>query len=209
MLKTKNWILGVTGGIGAGKTAITNHLQKKGIVVVDADIVAREVIALGSTGLQAIADEFGSAILQPDGNLDRAKLRAIIFADAAKKQWLNDLLHPLIRHEILAQLNSAQSDYVVLAAPLLFENGLERYCDATLLVDVAVDTQIARTTSRDSVDAAQVSRIIESQLPRSDKQAKADYILDNDRPLLESLQQVDRLHKEFLKLAQVKISLNN
>ncbi|MCF2828911.1 MULTISPECIES: dephospho-CoA kinase [unclassified Pseudoalteromonas] len=209
MLKTNNWILGVTGGIGAGKTAITNHLQQKGIVVVDADIVAREVVALGSTGLQAITDEFGSAILQPDGNLDRAKLRAIIFADADKKQWLNELLHPLIRNEILTQLNAAQSDYVVLAAPLLFENGLERYCDATLLVDVAVDTQIARTTSRDLVDAAQVNRIIESQLPRSDKQAKADYILDNDRPLLESLQETDRLHNEFINLAKVKVRLNN
>lgn len=178
-------------------------------MVVDADIVAREVVALGSAGLQAIADKFGSAILQPDGNLDRAKLRAIIFADADKKQWLNELLHPLIRNEILTQLNAAQSDYVVLAAPLLFENGLERYCDATLLVDVAVDTQIARTISRDAVDAAQVNRIIESQLPRSDKQAKADYILDNDRPLLESLQEADRLHNEFINLAKVKVRLNN
>ncbi|PCK29639.1 dephospho-CoA kinase [Pseudoalteromonas piscicida] len=209
MLKTNNWILGVTGGIGAGKTAITAHLQQKGVVVVDADVVAREVVAIGSSGLQAIVDEFGSDILLADGNLDRAKLRTIIFADEQKKQWLNALLHPLIRNALLAQLSAAQSDYVILSAPLLFENGLERYCDATLLIDVAVETQITRTTSRDEVDTEQVERIIAAQMPRAEKQEKADYILDNDRPLAQSLLAADKLHDEFLNLAKEKLIINN
>ncbi|MEJ6476637.1 dephospho-CoA kinase [Pseudoalteromonas piscicida] len=209
MLKTNNWILGVTGGIGAGKTAITTHLQQKGVVVVDADVAAREVVAIGSSGLQAIVDEFGSDILLADGNLDRAKLRTIIFADEQKKQWLNALLHPLIRNTLLAQLSAAQSDYVILSAPLLFENGLDRYCDATLLIDVAVETQITRTTSRDEVDTEQVERIIAAQMPRAEKQEKADYILDNDRPLAQSLLAADKLHDEFLYLAKEKLRINN
>ncbi|MDW7549680.1 dephospho-CoA kinase [Pseudoalteromonas peptidolytica] len=204
MLKTNNWILGVTGGIGAGKTAITQYLQQKKITVVDADIVAREVVAIGSQGLQAIVNEFGNNILLADGGLDRAKLRAIIFADDHKKQWLDALLHPLIRNTLLTQLNEAQSDYVILSAPLLFENGLERYCDATLLVDASVETQIQRTTKRDNVDPTQVERIIAAQMPRQEKQKKADYILNNDRPLEESLQALDTLHQTFLTEAKIQ-----
>ena len=133
-----NWILGLTGGIGAGKTLVSNHLAALGIEIVDADVIARDVVAIGSDGLNAIEQHFGKTILLDDGSLNRAKLREIIFADSEQKNWLNNLMHPLIRQNITAQLDAATSPYVVLSAPLLFENKLDALCDHTLLVDVPV-----------------------------------------------------------------------
>lgn len=204
MLKTKNWILGITGGIGAGKTALTDYLANKGIVIVDADVVAREVVQPRSKALDAIKAEFGAQLIQADGNLDRAQLRKIIFADEQKKLWLNNLLHPLIRESLISQLQQANSDYVVLSAPLLFENGLEKYCDATLLVDVPVSVQVTRTTSRDGVDEAQVQSIIAAQMSREEKQQKADFIINNDRELSQTLAELEQLDKKFATLAKAK-----
>lgn len=122
-----NWVLGLTGGIGSGKSAVSAMFEELGIQVVDADIVAREVVEPGSVGLTKITAHFGDEILTSNRTLDRAKLRAIIFADESQKQWLNNLLHPLIRESMLSQLKQATSHYVILVAPLLFENGLEKY----------------------------------------------------------------------------------
>ena len=137
-----NWILGLTGGIGSGKSAVSAMFEKLGITVVDADIVAREVVEPGSVGLKKIVEHFGKTILTSEGVLDRAKLRGIIFDNETKKAWLNALLHPLIRESMLKQLQQATSDYVILVAPLLFENGLEKLCNHTLLIDVPVTTQL-------------------------------------------------------------------
>ena len=121
MLKTNNWILGLTGGIGAGKTAVSDYLAQQGIVIVDADVVAREVVEPGSEALDEIKAEFGEQVMQADGSLNRAELRQLIFADENKKQWLNNLLHPRIRESLLSQLQQANSEYVVLSAPLLLK----------------------------------------------------------------------------------------
>lgn len=204
MLKTNNWILGLTGGIGAGKTAVSDYLAQQGIVIVDADVVAREVVEPGSEALDEIKAEFGEQVMQADGSLNRAELRQLIFADDNKKQWLNNLLHPRIRESLLSQLQQANSEYVVLSAPLLFENGLEKYCDATLLVDVPVAVQISRTSSRDGVDKAQVESIIAAQMSREEKQQKADYTLNNDRELTQTLFELEQLDKKFKALAKAK-----
>jgi len=193
-----NWVLGLTGGIGSGKSAVSAMFEKLGIQVVDADIVAREVVEPGSLGLKKIAEHFGDEILTSNGTLDRAKLRAIIFADESQKQWLNNLLHPLIRESMLSQLKQATSNYVILVAPLLFENGLEAYCNHTLLIDVPVDVQITRTTARDNVSVELAKQIIASQMSRADKQQKAGDILDNNRPLEEVKTDVQKLHKKYL-----------
>jgi len=193
-----NWVLGLTGGIGSGKSAVSAMFEKFGIQVVDADIVAREVVEPGSLGLKKITEHFGGEILTSNGTLDRAKLRAIIFADESQKQWLNSLLHPLIRETMLSQLNQATSHYVILVAPLLFENGLEKYCNHTLLIDVPVDVQITRTTARDNVSVELAKQIIASQMSRADKQQKAADILDNNRPLIEVKADVQKLHKKYL-----------
>lgn len=193
-----NWILGLTGGIGSGKSAVSAMFEKLGITVVDADIVAREVVEPGSVGLKKIVEHFGKTILTSEGVLDRAKLRGIIFDNETEKAWLNALLHPLIRESMLKQLQQATSDYVILVAPLLFENGLEKLCNHTLLIDVPVTTQITRTSARDNVSEAQAKKIIASQMSRADKQLKADDILDNDRALSEVAIDVKKLHQEYL-----------
>lgn len=193
-----NWVLGLTGGIGSGKSAVSAMFEELGIQVVDADIVAREVVEPGSVGLTKITAHFGDEILTDNGTLDRAKLRAIIFADESQKQWLNNLLHPLIRESMLSQLKQATSNYVILVAPLLFENGLEKYCNHTLLIDVPVDVQITRTTARDNVSVELAKQIIASQMSRADKQQKAGDILDNNRPLEEVKTDVQKLHEKYL-----------
>ena len=195
-----SWILGLTGGIGSGKSAISAMFEELGIQVVDADIVAREVVEPGSTGLEKITAHFGDEILTTDGSLDRAKLRAIIFADESQKQWLNNLLHPLIRESMLAQLQQATSQYVILVAPLLFENGLDQFCDHTLLIDVPVEVQITRTTARDNISVELAKQIIASQMPRADKQQKATDTLDNNRLLSEVKIDVQKLHEKYLTL---------
>lgn len=193
-----NWVLGLTGGIGSGKSAVSAMFEELGIQVVDADIVAREVVEPGSVGLTKITAHFGDEILTSNRTLDRAKLRAIIFADESQKQWLNNLLHPLIRESMLSQLKQATSNYVILVAPLLFENGLEKYCNHTLLIDVPVDVQITRTTARDNVSVELAKQIIASQMSRADKQQKAGDILDNNRPLEEVKTDVQKLHEKYL-----------
>ncbi len=195
-----SWILGLTGGIGSGKSAISAMFEELGIQVVDADIVAREVVEPGSTGLEKITAHFGDEILTTDGSLDRAKLRAIIFADESQKQWLNNLLHPLIRESMLAQLQQATSQYVILVAPLLFENGLDQFCDHTLLIDVPVEVQITRTTARDNISIELTKQIIASQMPRADKQQKATDTLDNNRLLSEVKVDIQKLHEKYLTL---------
>ena len=195
-----SWILGLTGGIGSGKSAISVMFEELGIQVVDADIVAREVVEPGSTGLEKITEHFSDEILTTDGSLDRAKLREIIFADESQKQWLNNLLHPLIRESMLAQLQQATSQYVILVAPLLFENGLDKFCDHTLLIDVPVEVQITRTTARDNISVELAKQIIASQMPRADKQQKATDTLDNNRLLSEVKIDVQKLHEKYLTL---------
>lgn len=199
-----NWILGLTGGIGAGKTAVSNGLFEKGICIVDADIIAREVVAPNSEGLNAIIERFGHSILLEDQTLNRAALREIIFSNESQKTWLNALLHPMIRHEIIKQLEEANSTYAVLSAPLLFENGLEVLCDHTLLVDVSKELQIIRTTHRDNVDQAHVEQIIAAQMSRQDKLLKADSVIDNSGTLAQMHVSLERLHQEFIIKAQCK-----
>ncbi|MCH8501298.1 MAG: dephospho-CoA kinase [Aliidiomarina sp.] len=195
------WVLGVTGGIGSGKSTATDRFASLGISVVDADQVARDVVAAGTPALQAIAERFGDNILQANGELDRAALRAIIFADPSEKAWLNTLLHPAIREHMLTRIQSAHSPYVVLSAPLLLENGLEQYTDRVLVIDVPEALQIERTQARDQVDTDQISAIMAAQLSREDRIAKADDILDNSGSVAELHAKIDRLHEYYLRIA--------
>ncbi len=195
------FIVGLTGGIGSGKTTVANEFIRLGAQAVDADIVAREVVAPGSECLEAIAVKFGPEILLADGQLNRSELRAQIFADQNKKQWLNQLMHPAIRQLMLQQLNAADSPYVLLIAPLLFENGLERYTNLNVVVDVPEQVQLERTCQRDAVDHEQVKSIIASQISRQQRLAKADEIVDNDRPWPQVANDIAFLHQKFMQLS--------
>lgn len=196
------FVLGLTGGIGSGKTAASDYLASKGICVVDADVVARQIVEPGQPALAAITQRYGADALLADGSLDRAWLRQKVFAEPTERQWLESQTHPRIREAIIDQLQNASSEYAVLVSPLLFESGQYQLTQRTLLIDVAEDIQIARATSRDQNDEQQIRRIIAAQMSRTDKRAKADDIADNSKDLAHLYQQLDQLHHTYLQLAQ-------
>lgn len=194
-------IIGLTGGIGSGKSTVAKEFIALGIDVVDADQIAREVVEPGQWALSEIELYFGSDVIDINGFLDRAKLRHIIFASEVKKQWLNALLHPIIRDTLLARLNAATSKYVILEAPLLLENELTKYTDYTLVVDVSESLQIERAMQRDTNSESQIKAIMKAQISRALRLQYADYIIDNNSTDLVAMkQQVKTLHLQFLSL---------
>ncbi|PIE44466.1 MAG: dephospho-CoA kinase [Gammaproteobacteria bacterium] len=199
------FILGVTGGIGSGKSSATDIFQSLGIDVVDADVVAREVVEPGSPALLKITEHFGPDILSEDGRLDRSRLREIVFADPDQKKWLEALLHPIIRERTLTQLDQSDSPYVILSSPLLLETNQRRLVNRVLLIDVPVELQISRTTKRDTVSEQQVKTIIAAQADRAYKTARADDIIINDTSLADLRSQVERLHTHYLELASAHV----
>lgn len=195
------FIVGLTGGIGSGKSAVADMFREQGITVVDADIAARQVVVKGSPALSAIANHYGRDILLPDGTLNRSKLRDIIFADETAKQWLEALLHPLIGKWIKEELASAASPYAILESPLLIEAGQDQLSDRILVVDLPEILQQQRAAARDNADPEQIRAIMASQLPRNERLAKADDIVDNSETLEQTREQVLQLHQQYLKLA--------
>lgn len=203
MSVTKNNALriGVTGGIGSGKSAVTHMLAKRRINIVDADVIARLVVEPDTQALTIIADHFGHNILRPEGTLDRAALRTKVFQDENERKWLEGLLHPLIRTEIIKQLGASDSPYSVLSSPLLLETGQNTLVDKVLLIDTSEALQLERTQQRDSIDANAVNAIIASQWPRTKRQAQADFIILNDGTMKELEVAVEKMHQQFLTLA--------
>lgn len=195
------YVIGLTGGIGSGKTAVSDYFAQLGITVVDADVAARVVVEKGRPALTQIAEHFGSHILQPDGTLDRAQLRAEVFKDPAERQWLEGLLHPLIRQEIKDGLHNATSPYALLVSPLLVESGQSKLTQRVLVVDVPKELQLQRTINRDNNSPEQVKAIMAAQASRQQRLASADDVIVNDGTLEQLHQQVDALHVKYLALA--------
>ncbi|GGK76827.1 dephospho-CoA kinase [Amphritea balenae] len=196
------FVVGLTGGIGSGKSAVSRLFEAFGVTVIDADQVAREVVEPGEQALDNIAQRFGSDILLSNGSLDRSALRKIVFEEPRQRDWLEDLLHPLIRTRIMLKLEQSNSGYAMLASPLLLETDQHLLVNHILVVDVDVETQISRTVSRDSTDEVQVRAIIAAQMPREERVSKADDLIDN-RGNEEQLKiVVEKLHREFMKKAQ-------
>ncbi|ABV35035.1 Dephospho-CoA kinase [Shewanella sediminis HAW-EB3] len=195
------FIVGLTGGIGSGKTTVANMFAELGVELVDADIIAREVVEVGSKGLNEISAHFGNTILNKDKSLNRATLRELIFSQPDERQWLNDLMHPMIRSKILKCIESTTSPYAILVAPLLFENGLDRLVNLSLLVDISPEQQLDRTIDRDSVSSEQIKNIIDSQAPRAERLSKADDVIDNHGKISALKGKVITLHNNYLKLA--------
>ncbi len=196
-------IIGLTGGIGSGKTTVANHFHDNyQIDIVDADLVAREVVEPGSEGLNAIIDKFGHSILNENGTLNRAKLRELVFADASNKQWIDNLLHPMIRQRMKQQLTMATSPYCLLVIPLMAENGLQSMADRVLVVDVSPETQIDRTLARDGVSKQQVQSILNAQATREQRLAIADDVINNDGDNVHLVEKVAELHRKYLALCR-------
>lgn len=193
--------VGITGGIGSGKTALTDWLAKKGIVIVDADLASRVIVAPGQPALAKIAETFGSEFIQTDGQLDRAALRALVFTDDSKRQQLEAITHPRIREELARQMNAADSAYVVLSSPLLLESGQSAMVDLSVVVDVPEDTQIERTMARDDNSQELVEGIMAAQLDRDTRIARADIVIDNSGTLDALYERGEILHQTLLARA--------
>lgn len=195
------YVVGLTGGIGSGKSAVSDRFAALGIKVVDADIASRVVVEPGQPALAAIAEHFGAELIDASGALDRAELRKRVFAEESERRWLEQLLHPLINEYIAAQLASATSAYAILAHPLLVETGQTRICSRVLAVDVPEALQLQRTMARDNNSEEQVRSIMDAQASRKDRLAAADDVIENDRDLDHLDQEVARLHKQYVDLA--------
>ena len=194
-------IIGLTGGIGSGKSTVSAFFSELQVTIIDADIVARQVVSKGQPALQQIATHFGSEILC-NGELNRSLLRDKIFQDNNQREWLNSLLHPLIHAKIIKELNAAKGDYVLLEAPLLFENKLDKLTDYNLVVDIGPELQIKRASLRDGVSIASIQAIINKQITRSQRLKQAHFIIDNNTASLASLKNdVLDLDKQFRTLA--------
>ncbi|GGF67059.1 dephospho-CoA kinase [Alteromonas lipolytica] len=202
MTARRPFLIGVTGGIGSGKTLVTDTFAELGIEIVDADIVARDVVAPGSPGLEAIKAHFGDSVITESGELNRAALRECVFTNEEQKQWLNACLHPLIRKAMAAAIEQIRSPYGVLAVPLLIENGMQKMVDRIAVVDCPESQQLARALRRDGSSETVIKGIMAAQVSREKRLAEADDIIDNSHDIETTKAQIVQLHQTYLKLAK-------
>ena len=194
-------IVGLTGGIGSGKSAASQWFETQGINVVDADIAAREIVEKGQPALAQIQSAFGDWVLLESGELNRKALREHIFQHPFARQQLEEITHPAIRQSIIVQLEQANSAYVILVSPLLFETNQHLLTQRTLLIDASIELQIQRASQRDGQSVAQIENIIQAQMPRDRKLDLADDIAVNDGHLEHLYTQLQKLHLHYLELS--------
>lgn len=197
---SKPWILGLTGGIGSGKSAAAQCFVDLGVHLVDADDAARWVVEPRRPALAQIAAHFGAGVLQADGTLNRSALRELIFKDPQQRVWLEGLLHPLIREEIRQYLARAESAYAILVSPLLLETSQHQMVQRVLVIDVLESVQIERTVLRDRTNEEQVRAILKAQASREERLSRADDVIVNDRDPAWLKSEVERLHHFYLTL---------
>ncbi|AJY50849.1 MULTISPECIES: dephospho-CoA kinase [Halomonadaceae] len=196
-------IIGLTGGIGSGKSTVARAFETLGAASVDADDVAREIVLPGEPALLAIKNRFGDQVIHQDGTLNRAALRAIIFKDPEQRRWLESVTHPKIRERLLqhlAQLKTQGAPYVLLVSPLLFESGQNALVNRAVVVDVPQALQLSRTQQRDGVSESQVHAILAAQLSREQRLAQADDVIDNSGDHRSMMEQVVRLDQRYRQL---------
>ncbi|KGL58042.1 dephospho-CoA kinase [Pantoea ananatis] len=203
-MRNPPYTVALTGGIGSGKSTIAGYFAASGVDIIDADVIAREVVEPGTPALQAIIERYGDAILTEEGTLQRSRLREIIFATPDEKNWLNALLHPLINARTQQLKAQAASPYVLWVVPLLVENRLQRQADRVLVVDTDEEAQLRRTLQRDNVSLEQAKRILAAQATRQQRLDCADDIIDNSGAPEKALPQVAKLHQLYLKLAATR-----
>lgn len=196
----KPWVLGLTGGIGSGKSAVAEAFGELGVHWVDADHAARWVVEPGRPALAQIAQHFGEGVLAADGSLDRVALRGLIFQDPEQRKWLEQLLHPLIKQEVAEHLARGLSPYAIMVSPLLIESGQYRRTDRVLVVDVPEELQVQRASQRDKAGEEQIRAILKAQASREERLRHADDVLLNDRDMGWLRAEVERLHNFYLTL---------
>lgn len=203
------FVVGLTGGIGSGKSAATACFAAYGVDVVDADVIAHELTAAGGAAMPALLAAFGAEVAAADGALDRGRMRRLVFADKRARARLEAILHPLIRGLSGERCRLAGSPYVILAVPLLVESGGYRErCDRIVAVDCPESLQISRVMSRNRLSAAEVRAIMLTQASRGERLAVADDVIANDGDLAHLETQVDKLHQAYLRLSSQKAKAN-
>ena len=191
-------LIGLTGGIASGKSAVANRLAELGAEIIDTDLISREVVEPGTPALAQIAAHFGPEVIAEDGTLNRAVVREKVFANPSERQWLEALLHPLIRQTAMDRAQRSQARLAVLVVPLLFESGQYQNTDLKLVVDVPVDVQRQRVLARDAVSEDQVEQILSAQMSRAARLEKADRVIENSGTLEQLFAQVDSLYAELV-----------
>lgn len=192
------YVVALSGGIASGKTTVTNLFAQLGVPIIDADLIARQVVGKGSIALEQIAQHFGKQILLTTGELDRSKLRNIIFNNAQERIWLNNYLHPLIADETQRQIAKQQSPYIIWSVPLLIENNLHNYADRILIIDTDYQTQLERLQKRDNIDENLAKNMLSSQKSNKERVSFADDIIVNNGQLSALSSQVEQLHHKYL-----------
>lgn len=195
-------VVGLTGGIGSGKSTVANYFAELGIDIIDTDQLAREVVAPGTPALIKITEHFGKEILDPKHQLNRKKLGDIVFKNPAERKWLEQLLHPLIREKMQQHIQQAQSSYCIAVIPLLIETQPNKLVDRILIIDSPENLQITRAQQRDNLTQQQITTILKAQATREQRLAAADDVILNDKDLNHLKQQVLQLHKKYLGLAK-------
>ena len=192
--------IGLTGGIGSGKSTVAKFFAELGIEIIDTDLLAREVVAPGTEGLKEIVAHFGKSVLTAEQTLDRKKIRDLIFQDPLQRKWLEELLHPLIRQKVKERVTQAQSAYCIVAIPLLVESKPNPVIQRVLVVDSPEEQQVVRAHARDNLPLTQIAAIMKTQATRQARLAKADDVIINDKDLAHLKQQVLQLHQKYLTL---------
>ena len=203
--KSKTLVIGLTGGIGSGKSAASDWFAQQGIDIIDADVIAHQVVAKGSTTLRKIKRKFGDWVLKADGEMDRAAVRTHVFTHPEALIELEAITHPAIREAAKLQLAASTSPYVVLSAPLLIEGaeaGLANLCHRILVMDATEDTQLARASQRDEQSVQKIKAIMVNQLSREERNSHADDVVLNESDLAALYVQLEPLHQDYLTLAQ-------
>jgi dephospho-CoA kinase len=195
-------LIGLTGGIGSGKSTVADLFARLGAGVVDTDLLARELTEPGTPVLARIAAEFGTEILSPDASLNRSRLRKRVFADPAARARLESLLHPPIRELMLERAAALPSPYAILVIPLLLETGQDALVDRVLVVDCPESVQVERVHRRSGLPEDEIARIMGSQIPRAERLSRADDVIDNQGDPDALPPQVERLHRAYLALAE-------
>jgi dephospho-CoA kinase len=190
--------IGLTGGIGSGKTVASDHFARLGAEVIDTDLLSRELVEPGQPALDEIVAHFGTGVLDAEGRLDRAALRARVFTDAVERRALEQILHPRIRAAMLERAAASKKPYVVFVIPLLMETGQQSLVDRVLLIDAPETLQRERAAARDGVDQAEIDRILAAQTDREARRRHADDIVVNDGDLATLYEQIERLHRNYL-----------
>ena len=196
------WVVGLTGGIGSGKSAAADLFAARGIAVIDTDAIAHALTVAGGAAMPAIRAEFGDGVASADGALDRAVMRTLVFADATARKRLEAILHPLIRAEGERQLraSAAGSPYAILVVPLLVESGdYRKRVNRIAVVDCAETTQVARVMRRSGLSGSEIERMLAAQATRAERLAAADDIIENDGTLADLPPRIERLHRQYVR----------